>query len=203
MSWNWNEEFWEYTYIYGRVKICRGSVQVDGFWEVWSSACDYSKANCWNFILYSYINWSQKWCFMVFYSILSVYSYLCCIELSTCPFIVWNSSDPKEKNSFDAFIMNNKVLSYCIHALVGNKWLQYGLDIVVLLLFGILRSEFLQPVNQVLGTDVKSTVVIVQPGENESPDKTDSQTHLSFTLTQIFSWNMRLPKVHNTQGVFS
>ena len=48
-----------------------------------------------------------------------------------------------------------------------------------------LRSEFLQPVSKVLGTDVKSTVAIIQPGENESPDKIDSQTHLCFTLTQI------------------
>ena len=39
---------------------------------------------------------------------------LCCVELSTCPFIVWNWSDPKDKLSFYALIVINKVLSYCI-----------------------------------------------------------------------------------------
>ena len=55
--------------------------------------------------------------FTMFHSILSVYSYFCCVELSTCSFIVWNSSDPKEKVSFYAFIMNNKVILYCINVL--------------------------------------------------------------------------------------
>ena len=42
--------------------------------------------------------------------------YLCCVELSTLVlyFLVWNTSDPKDKFSFYAFIMNNKVLLYCI-----------------------------------------------------------------------------------------
>ena len=35
------------------------------------------------------------------------------LVLSTCHFIVWNSSDPKDKFSFDDFVMDNKVL-YCI-----------------------------------------------------------------------------------------
>ena len=43
--------------------------------------------------------------FNTFYSILSVYTYLCYIELSTFPFIVWNSSNPKDKFAFHAFIM--------------------------------------------------------------------------------------------------
>ena len=133
---------------------------------------------------------------------------------TTCPFIVWNSSDPKDKFSFDAFIMNNKVLSYCIHALVGNKWLQYGLDMAVPLLFGVISGfadESCSCVLKFCNLSVRywgqmSTVAIIQPGENESPDKTDSQTHLCFTLTQIshlLEWNMRLQKVLNTQGVFS
>ena len=58
------------------------------------------------------LNRSQKQCFMMFYSISSVYSNLCCVELSSCPFIVWNSSDLKDKFSFYIFIINNIVLLY-------------------------------------------------------------------------------------------
>ena len=44
-----------------------------------------------------------------------LYSYLCCVQLSTCPFIVWNSTDPfKKKVKNYAPIMNNKVVLYCI-----------------------------------------------------------------------------------------
>ena len=52
--------------------------------------------------------------FTPFYLYTSIY--LCCVELSTLVlyFLVWNSSDPKDKFSFYAFIMNNKVLLYCI-----------------------------------------------------------------------------------------
>ena len=66
----------------------------------------------------------------MFYSVLSVYSYLCCIEPSTSPFFFfflfksWNSSDPKDKFSFYAFIMNKKVLLYLYFVKVssaGNK----------------------------------------------------------------------------------
>ena len=53
-------------------------------------------------------------CFTKFYSILSECSYFCCVELSACPFKVWNSSDPKDNFLFYAFIMSNKVISYCI-----------------------------------------------------------------------------------------
>ena len=52
--------------------------------------------------------------YILHYSILSVYSYLCCVELSTCPFIVWNSNDPKGKKIIYAFIMNDKIILYCI-----------------------------------------------------------------------------------------
>ena len=64
--------------------------------------------------VYSYALKSNILCFTPFYSIIFVYLYLCCVELSTCPFIVWNLSDPKDRFSFYAFIMNNKVLLYCI-----------------------------------------------------------------------------------------
>ena len=53
---------------------------------------------------------SNVLCLTTFYSISSVYSYLCCLELSTSPFTVWNLSDPKVKFSFYALIMNNKIL---------------------------------------------------------------------------------------------
>ena len=53
-------------------------------------------------------------CFTKFYSIWSKCSYFCCVELSACPFKVWNSSDPKEFILFYVFNMSNKVLSYCI-----------------------------------------------------------------------------------------
>ena len=48
----------------------------------------------------SALNRSQKRCFMMVYYVLlrfiCILSYLLCVELSTCPFIVWNSSDPKD-----------------------------------------------------------------------------------------------------------
>ena len=47
------------------------------------------------------------------YSVLSVYSHLCCVELSACPFLLRNSRDPKDTFSSYAFIVNNKVLLYC------------------------------------------------------------------------------------------
>ena len=64
------------------------------------------------------LNRFQKRCFMMFYSGLSVYSYLCYVELSTCPLLMWNSSDPKDKSSFYAFIMNNNVLSFVLYCVL-------------------------------------------------------------------------------------
>ena len=57
----------------------------------------------------------------MFYYVLSVYSYLYCVELST--FLVRNLSYPKDKISFYDFIMNNKVLLYCTHLF----WAIFGL----------------------------------------------------------------------------
>ena len=54
------------------------------------------------------LNRSQKSGFTTFYSILSVRFYLCCVELSTCPFTVLNLSDPKDKASF--YDQNKKIL---------------------------------------------------------------------------------------------
>ena len=59
----------------------------------------------------------QKWCFTTFHSIL-FYLYTFTFVLLKCIivfFCVWNSSDPKGKFSFDAFIMNNKVLLYNLY----------------------------------------------------------------------------------------
>ena len=68
-------------------------------------------------------NRSQKRCFMMFYSVLL--RFICILLHSLCSavylsFLLWHSSDPKEKNSFYAFIMNNKVLLYlyCIVVVV-------------------------------------------------------------------------------------
>ena len=89
-------------------------------------------------------NWSHKRGFMMFYSILSVYSYLCCIELSTCPFYsgIWVTQ--KKKNPFYAFIMNNKVFLYlyatsakqCLHLKSGSKKFIHS--------YKILNSHFLE-----------------------------------------------------------
>ena len=57
--------------------------------------------------------------FVLLRFILFVYSYLCNVELSTCFLLFWgggggggDSSDPKDKFSFYAFITNDKVLLY-------------------------------------------------------------------------------------------
>ena len=66
---------------------------------------------------------SPNQCFVMltkFYSIL--FSYRCCVELYTCPFIVWNSSDPKDKFSFQAIIMNNKFLLYLYLSDLHAMW---------------------------------------------------------------------------------
>ena len=60
------------------------------------------------------LNRSQKRCFMFFTSfdsVLSVYSYLCYVELSICPFLlpVWKLSEPKDRFSFYALIKSNKL----------------------------------------------------------------------------------------------
>ena len=63
------------------------------------------------------LNRFQKQCFMTFYYVLLhlwVYSYLCCVELSTCPFQCGTRVTQKEKKSFHAFIMYYNVLLYCI-----------------------------------------------------------------------------------------
>ena len=67
--------------------------------------------NCYNYAL----NRSQKRCFtrdVLFRFILFVYSYLCYIKLSNCPFL-WNSSDEKGKFLFYVFIMTNKFFRIC------------------------------------------------------------------------------------------
>ena len=53
----------------------------------------------------------------MFYSVLFVYSYLCCVELATCPFYYRIQVTSKANVSFYAFIMNNinKVLLYYIY----------------------------------------------------------------------------------------
>ena len=53
-----------------------------------------------------------SWCFTTFYSVLFVYSYLCYVELSACPFYCGIRVTQKTHFLFYAFIMNNKVLFY-------------------------------------------------------------------------------------------
>ena len=48
--------------------------------------------------------------YYILHHFICILSYLCCVELSACPFMVWNLSDPKDKFSFYVFITNNKVL---------------------------------------------------------------------------------------------
>ena len=63
---------------------------------------------------------SQNQCFVMltkFYSIL--FSYRCCVEL----YIVWNSSDSKEKKSFQAIVMNNKFILYLYLSDLYAMWL--------------------------------------------------------------------------------
>ena len=63
----------------------------------------------------------RYFCYVLSRLILFVHSYLCCAELSNCPFFVcvWNSSDPNGKILFHASIMNNKVLLF--HAFIMNN----------------------------------------------------------------------------------
>ena len=46
-------------------------------------------------------------------------THLCYVELSNCPFVLLvNSSDPKGKFSFYAFLMNNLVILYLITSII-------------------------------------------------------------------------------------
>ena len=57
------------------------------------------------------------------YTRLHLYT-LTLVVLNYLSFLVWNSSDPKDKFSFYAFIMNNKVLLY-LYSLVLNVHRNY------------------------------------------------------------------------------
>ena len=50
----------------------------------------------------------------MFYYVLLYLYILAFAVLKYLSFLLWNSSDPKDKFSFYAFIMNNKVLLCCI-----------------------------------------------------------------------------------------
>ena len=71
---------------------------------------------------------SVLWCFTPLYVICRLY--LCYVDLTNClGFCVWNLSDPKDKFSFYACIMNNKVLLYlCLSSFVfdhSREWLLF------------------------------------------------------------------------------
>ena len=58
-----------------------------------------------------------------------VFRFICILLPLLCwtaylSFLEWNSSDPKEKQSFYAFIMNNKVILYCLHIMqcIALEW---------------------------------------------------------------------------------
>ena len=50
---------------------------------------------------------------------LFVYCYLIMLNCLNCPFLLLNSSDPKGRFSFDAFIMNNNVL-LCLYSVTDT-----------------------------------------------------------------------------------
>ena len=61
-------------------------------------------------------NQTQKQCFMMFYCVLLLNSYLCCAESSTCPFYCGIQVTPEKGTfAFYAFIMNNNILLYLYH----------------------------------------------------------------------------------------
>ena len=64
------------------------------------------------------------WCSTPTYSVLSVYSYPCCVKLSTCPSYCGIRVTLWKKFLLTHFCMNNKVLLYCILWLCPSQWIK-------------------------------------------------------------------------------